>query len=92
MSNANVPAIIKPPASDLYRALKLAEELTERVRFHSYGINELKNDGDISDYRLDEIFKDLLISESGFDLAKRAIDVAKQEIQKKIASKILEQF
>lgn len=91
-TNNEVPAVIKPKVTDLYRALKLASELSSRCHFSSYDVDRIKDKpaDKIDDYTLDTLFKELLFAEAHLQNAQRAIEVAKAQVLKVQGSKLFE--
>lgn len=88
----NTPAIIKPSVSELYRALKMAADISAKVVFHTYRLDDLKNGKELDDYEWERLFGDLLSCEAHLELAKKFFEIARTEIQKGMAVDLFKQF
>lgn len=84
------PAIRKPKCTDLYRALKLASEVSGKVHFYSYSVDKLKNGEEVDDYYLNDIMKDLLLAECHLELTRKSFEVAKQQLGLAMQTKLFQ--
>lgn len=89
---AEVPAIQNPKITDLYRILKVASDLSQKLSFSSYQFESLKTKQELDDYKLDSLFAEILSSEAYIDVCRAAFASAKQALQQHMTQNIFKQF